>query len=252
MGWNIEISDAHAALQQKQHPIDLNSRIFAMRAVKSSVSHVEQPTILEVGCSPGILIEQIAATFPNAKVIGSEVHEHGLMQVYTTSPNIALETFDLTKCPLSGSSVDAIIALNVLEHIEDDSLAARQIFRVLRPGGVAIIEVPASPFLFDAYDEAAGHFRRYRMGGLRDVFQKAGLRIESSAYFGSTLYPAMAAAKLINIARRRRPTAGFVTEQMQLAHSARGLFRVLLALESVLPALPFGLRCRLVATKAAQ
>ena len=50
----------------------------------------------------------------------------------------------------------------MLEHVEDDQAAIRQVYRILQPGGVAVIEVPAGPDLYDIYDRQLMHHRRYR------------------------------------------------------------------------------------------
>lgn len=74
----------------------------------------------------------------------------------------------MVTCPLPDNSVDIVIALNVLEHIEDDITAIKQIYRILKPGGYAIIEVPRNPNLYDLHDERLKHFRRYQMNDLID------------------------------------------------------------------------------------
>ena len=57
-------------------------------------------------------------------------------------------------------------ALNVLEYIDDDRKALTEIYRILKSGGLAHIEVPADPASFDLYDEVLLHFRRYRLSEL--------------------------------------------------------------------------------------
>ncbi|HTC13560.1 MAG TPA: hypothetical protein VK692_05030, partial [Chthoniobacterales bacterium] len=52
------------------------------------------------------------------------------------------------------------------EHIDEDFKALQEIYRILKPGGLAHIEVPADPSSFDFYDEVLMHFRRYRLGDL--------------------------------------------------------------------------------------
>ena len=69
--------------------------------------------------------------------------------------------FDLLKCPLPDAAVDALVMLNVLEHIEDDLGALPAGASHPQTGGLLILEVPAGPGLYDAYDAALRHFRRY-------------------------------------------------------------------------------------------
>jgi SAM-dependent methyltransferase len=74
--------------------------------------------------------------------------------------------------------MDLVTAFDVLEHIEEDYLAAAEITRVLRPGGTALISVPADMALWSAHDEAVGHVRRYTRETLTTVLVKGGLVVE--------------------------------------------------------------------------
>ena len=64
--------------------------------------------------------------------------------------------------PVGDAQLDVVVALDVLEHLDDDRRALDEILRVLRPGGVLLATVPAYPFLWSSHDEALGHRRRYR------------------------------------------------------------------------------------------
>ena len=76
----------------------------------------------------------------------------------------------------------AVVAYNVLEHIEDDVAALASCKRLLRPGGAVIILVPAFQFAMSAFDREIGHFRRYRVAGLRGAMEAAGLTVEHIQY----------------------------------------------------------------------
>jgi SAM-dependent methyltransferase len=80
-------------------------------------------------------------------------------------------------------SRDAVMMINVLEHIEDDRQTARQIHDLLSPGGHFLIFVPAMPFLFSKLDSLFGHYRRYTRPALRSVLEDSGFEIVESRYF---------------------------------------------------------------------
>jgi SAM-dependent methyltransferase len=86
---------------------------------------------------------------------------------------------DARDLPLPDSSFDVLVAFDVLEHIEEDDLAAAEIFRVLKPGGVALIAVPCDMALWSKHDVATGHFRRYDRASLTKLVESAGLTIET-------------------------------------------------------------------------
>lgn len=82
-------------------------------------------------------------------------------------------------------SVDYIYSLNVLEHIENDLEALRQLFSRLRPGGTFFLYVPAFNLLYSSMDKKIGHFRRYKKPKLVSLLRQAGFRIEKAQYVDS-------------------------------------------------------------------
>lgn len=85
-------------------------------------------------------------------------------------------------------SVDVVTALDVLEHVERDVEAMREILRVLKPGGILLATVPAFGFLWSEHDEALHHRRRYTMGELRNKLSLAGFETARSTYFITALF----------------------------------------------------------------
>lgn len=95
-----------------------------------------------------------------------------------------------------------IYTSNVLEHIENDSLALKDLYNCLEPGGAIGIYVPAFPFLFSEMDELVGHFRRYRRSELISKVEAAGFTLESCTYSDFVGYFASIFLKLVGFKRR--------------------------------------------------
>jgi len=92
-----------------------------------------------------------------------------------------------------------VLAMDVLEHLEDEGVAIREIERALKPGGVAIITVPAYKFLWGIQDDVSHHFRRYSMHAIvKAVKDNSGLAVVRKTYFNAFLFPAIAVVRLIS------------------------------------------------------
>jgi len=252
-GWTDDLTIFHEKTAGSSHFIDLASRHYAISQVAqySETSSV----ILDIGCSSGFLLADLKTAFPQAHVMGADVVLGPLLNLAKASPEIPLLHFDLTRCPLPDNSIDVAILLNVLEHIEDDVLAIQRLFRVLKPGGIAVIEVPAGPELYDIYDELLMHYRRYRLPGLRRLFLNAGFSVLKQSHLGFFLYPGFFAVKQLRRKKRtnisKEEIATLVSKNINRTGS-NPFFHALMKMELTIGnaiSYPFGIRCLLTAQK---
>jgi predicted SAM-dependent methyltransferase len=98
----------------------------------------------------------------------------------------------LVQSPIPNDTIDTLVLLNVLEHIKDDTTALKKAFNMLKPGGSIILEVPAGPRLYDNYDKALNHFRRYTAKELKDKCNKAGFTVKRLSHLGFFIFPLFA------------------------------------------------------------
>lgn len=245
-GWNDELTTYHENAAGDNHFIDQASRHYTLTQLKKNLT-VNQPTILEIGCSSGYMLQKIQQFIPHATLIGSDVVYKPLLEL-SKKLTIPLLRFDILQCPLPDNCIDAIILLNVLEHIEDDTTTLKQIYRILKPNGVLILEVPAGPHLYDAHDKICMHFRRYTLTKLCKLISAQGFKISNCSHLGTFIYPAFFLAKLWNKRLLSKPDI----EQRQLMEkkirqtSKNKLLSGLMDLELMLGkwiSYPFGIRC---------
>jgi len=131
---------------------------------------------------------------------------------------------DATSLPYADASFDAVVAFDVLEHINEDRTAVAEIMRVLRPGGAFVFTVPAFGFLFSAHDRQLGHLRRYTKTMLKDLFGSNFSWIWMG-YWMFTLFPLLAAARLIERGEGKASTN---------AGPLNGIFSLVLRMENAL------------------
>lgn len=103
--------------------------------------------------------------------------------------DLTLPDFSKAYGTLSGS-FDCVIALNVIEHLEDHKQAIENCRSLLKSGGRLVILVPAFRQLFNSIDRGLGHFRRYDKASLTGILSEAGMKIEKIGYFNAAGIPA--------------------------------------------------------------
>ena len=112
----------------------------------------------------------------------------------------AVEQGDVCAMPFADESFDLVLATDIIEHVVEDGRALREIARVLRPGGIALVTVPAFPLLWGLQDRVARHQRRYRMRPFRAALEAAGLTVRRAYYFNYVLFlPILLARRLIDM-----------------------------------------------------
>ncbi len=137
--------------------------------------------VLEIGAGSGNFTRWIApeadhlvAVEPDAE-LAKRVIDLGFGNVEVVTSRLETMSPDRT--------FDAAVMINVLEHIEDDAAALTALRDRLKPGGRAIVVVPAHQMLYGRLDERYHHVRRYSRRAVAAVFDRAGLTVESARYF---------------------------------------------------------------------
>lgn len=141
--------------------------------------------VLDLGCGTGAVLKELEGW---AEPVGADFSELAL-QFARGKVGAGLVLADGTTLPFSAASFDACVALDVFEHIEDDRAAMAECARVLRPGGVLVLSVPAYKSLFGPHDKALHHFRRYRRSEVRARLREAGLEPVKLSYGVFFLFP---------------------------------------------------------------
>ena len=134
-------------------------------------------------------------------VVGLDLRPEGLYATRRALPRAWLIQAEFLRLPLTENVFDVVMLLDVLEHVNDEALLI-DIQRILLPGGLAVITVPASPRLWSYRDEAAGHLRRYTRRQLMGRLTDARLHVEEMRYYQFSLFPLVAVTRLFG---RRSP-----------------------------------------------
>jgi len=200
--------------------------------------------IVDVGCGTGAILKRLGNPERNVGIdLAPEAiafcHQRGLNNV---------QQGDIHALPFPDASFDAVICSSVLYHqwVANVDGAVREMHRVLRPGGVLLINVPAFPFLHSAHDEAVMTARRFRKREIRLLLQKQNFKIRRLTYWTTFLFPLAVAARTLGGSKMGRD---FETEGTSFTR--RTLARIMAVELRLLRniSLPFGVALLAVARK---
>lgn len=138
------------------------------------------PSMLEVGAGLGEFASQFT---DRRRLVVSDVDPDAvevMKKRFAAHPHVEALQFDLGGGASLDEPVDTVVAMNVLEHFEDDAAILTLLARSVRPGGTIVLWVPAYMALYGDFDRRVGHYRRYTPATLREAAQRAGLGVEVS------------------------------------------------------------------------
>lgn len=153
---------------------------------------------LDVGCGTGAVLSEL-----NRLGVGFGLDFSDDALRYSGERGISrLVRGNGEKLPFTDGSFDAVVGLDVFEHIPDDVAAFREAYRVLKPGACLVLSVPAFPSLWGPHDVALHHFRRYRRRELCDKLQDAGFEIQVESFAVFWLFPLVLLSRVLDKLKR--------------------------------------------------
>lgn len=200
-------------LQTIQH-MTRNEADMAFKKRAQSIFEWVQPTddmvILDIPCGRGFYLNMFRYV-SNCRIIGAELDWEIIQKAQANVGHlgIPLHNTDIYHLPYADNSFDAVILSEILEHLDDDVAGLREVYRVLKPGGVVAITVPHAnyPFSWDPINKTletlfgthiqqgifagiwANHVRLYTQPELRQAVEDAGFRVEEERSFTHHSFP---------------------------------------------------------------
>jgi SAM-dependent methyltransferase len=211
-------------------------------------ARLASPRILDGGCGTGALLAELAH---RGKAYGADVAASAIEATRDRGLS-GLVQCDIQQAPFVPAAFDAILVCDVLEHVEDDHQAVSEAARLLKPGGLLIIALPALRVLWSAHDEALGHWRRYAAREVRRMVEAAGLRVAKLSYGLFFLFPLALVARLVQRLLRRLRREAPQTGNVRVPGFVNRALIKLMDLENALIRrvnLPIGVSLVLVARK---
>jgi glycosyltransferase involved in cell wall biosynthesis/ubiquinone/menaquinone biosynthesis C-methylase UbiE len=195
---NLSAEDRATLERLLQNEADMAFRRRAMSLLDHLDLH-EGDSVLDCGCGMGVYM-MMMSRLRDVNIVGVDGDVGRLEWAEREGVDARLSRVDIHKLPFADASFDKVLMTEVLEHLAEDRVAMREVFRVLKPGGVLALSVPHAdyPLLWDPINKAiealglrsirnagpitglwSNHWRLYRPAALRDVIEGAGFQVEA-------------------------------------------------------------------------
>jgi SAM-dependent methyltransferase len=198
-------SDEYTKLDQidRRHWFYRGKRAIVRHWIGRHLRRESDDLLIDAGCGTGTFLEEMAGGF---RVMGLDDHAESIAIAgprLTAVGGKVLQT-SLERVELDDGCAAVVTLLDVLEHVDDDAGVLREMIRLVRPGGLLIVTVPALRWLWSDWDVALHHRRRYQRPDLLQLCRQAGVETLRCAYFNSAALPAVACVRAW---RKIRPVA---------------------------------------------
>lgn len=152
--------------------------------------------VLDIGCSTGHVIGEIPNEYERT---GADISTGAIGLARAARPEVRFVEASAEDLPFEDGSFDCVLALDVLSvrGVEDEAVALREIRRVLRPGGVLLVQLPAYAWLKSGYDDFVATARRYTARAVQRLLQDEGFVVQHLTYRITALFPVAAARRLL-------------------------------------------------------
>jgi SAM-dependent methyltransferase len=151
------------------------------------------PRMVEIGCGNGSVMRFLE--WHGIDVTGIDLYREPL--VFSAQRSRApVYQADAYHTPFPDGGFDVVGAFDVLEHLDDDFAALREMHRICAPGGIVLLTVPAHGWLWSRFDTLSNHRRRYRRPELLGLLRRAGFSPIRSTYFMFFLLPFLVLARI--------------------------------------------------------
>ncbi|MHB1001557.1 MAG: class I SAM-dependent methyltransferase [Armatimonadota bacterium] len=205
---------------------------------------IKDAMILDAGCGTGFAGRELCSI---GTVIGLDSSPDAF--AYNSSASSIQCLAHIDNIPFPDNTFDLIVAMDLIEHLDDDATALKEMYRVCKDNGYIFITVPAYRWMWSSHDEALGHKRRYTLGEVRNKLRKAGFSIEKSSYFVSSVFPLVFLYRML----RRKSTGESASSDLSpLPEPFNSILAFIMRIESGIAwyvGLPLGLTAFVLAKK---
>ena len=189
------VSELHAI--KSRHWWYRGRRTVLSALIRPHLQSIPSGPILDLGSGPGTNRDLLEPIDHSLFALDSEIEALRICQDGRYSAGTLA---DAVAVPFRERTFALVLAADILEHVGDDPTVAAEIFRILKPGGLAVVVVPAFKSLWGWQDQVSGHHRRYSPAAIRNRLTNSGLDVVRTTCMNTLLtLPIFAARKLLRL-----------------------------------------------------
>lgn len=198
------------AIAEARHFWFRGFRAFVTPLIRTAVAGRTNLLLLDCGCGTGANVEMLSSY---GRAFGFDLSATGL-RIAREAGRRRLARASVTAAPFPGAAFDLVTSFDVLYALEDDAerAAIDEMFRLLRPGGYAIVNVAAMNLLRGDHSVLSHEVRRYSRTQLRVRLEAAGFSVVRITYTNASLFPALFVSRLLQRRRGLRSETQAETE----------------------------------------
>lgn len=204
--------------------------------------------VLDAGCGTGGLLRHMHKVQPSWQLTGLDFSPLACELARERTGGEVVQG-SIASLPFADVLFDAVVSCDVVCQVADPAQAVREFHRCLKPGGVAVLMMPAYQWMYSYHDKEVGNLRRYTRGEVNALVRAAGFAVVRSTYWNMLPFP------LAVLRRKILPPSAPVSDVRLYPAPLEAAFNGLMALERgwlrLGAGLPFGSSVLTVARKSA-
>lgn len=212
--------------RERSHFFYVGNHNIVISLLRSYLKRNEQVTILDAGCGTGLLAKKLEKL---GKVFAVDISSQALQ--FAKKRGVRAKRASVTKLPFRNNFFDCVVSIDVLYHrkVLSDRKALSEFYRVLKPGGIVIVRVPAHKWLRLSHDTHVHTRERYSKSELREKLRGSGFTIERISYINMLLFPLALLKQILEGIKPAKKTTSSIADVPKLIN---GVLSRLLSLET--------------------
>lgn len=192
--------------------------------IQNNIDTTKKIKILNVGVATGATSEMLQ----QFGEVTSIEYDEDCCNFINQQSNLQVTQGSITALNFKEATFDLVCAFDVIEHVEDDTTAAKELERVCAPNGYIFVTTPAYQFLWSEHDVVNHHFKRYTLLNFRNLFSKTSLKNLKTTYFNSFLFPPIAIIRILLWPFQKKKAANNTTQETDATRFSPGFLNNIL------------------------